>query len=164
MAKSKVQKKYTAGLKKSTAAKRKAEIRKRTAGKVKGKALYKPLAGDKVGKKNLKPSKYTKSLGSVRKRILEESGKMKGGQNERFIKAVSKVTGIPKSIIDQVFEKGLKAWTIGHRPGTTAPQWARARVYSFIQKGGAVTSGADEALYIKAKKALEKKSGQFKLK
>jgi hypothetical protein len=164
MAKAKVSAKYTAGLKESTAAKRKAEIRKRTAGKVKGKDLFKPLAGDTVGKENLKPSKYTKSLGAVRKQIIEESGKMKGKQNDRFIKAVSKVTGIPKSIINEVFEKGLKAWTIGHRPGATPAQWARARVYSFLQKGKTVTSGADQRLYAEAKKATEKKSLQFKLK
>ena len=53
----KVPRKYTSGLSKSTAAKRKAQIRKRATGKVTGKAKYKPLAGDSKAK--TKPSKYT---------------------------------------------------------------------------------------------------------
>ena len=52
----KVPKKYTSGLSESTAAKRKAEIRKRATGKVKGKDLYKPLPGD--SKKTTRKSKY----------------------------------------------------------------------------------------------------------
>ena len=58
----KVPSKYVAGLKKSTAAKRAAEIRKRAKGEVKGKDKYKPLAGDKVAK--TKPSQYTIKAGS----------------------------------------------------------------------------------------------------
>jgi hypothetical protein len=64
-----------------------------------------------------------------------------GDQQERFLKGVAKVTGISKGIIDQVYKRGLAAWAVGHRPGATQSQWARARVYSFLQKGGAVTKG-----------------------
>lgn len=164
MAKAKIQKKYTAGLKASTASKRKAEIRKRLEGKVKGKAQYKPLAGDTVGKKNLKPSKHTLALKDLRAKIAEQSTKLKGDQQSRFISATSKVTGIPKSIIDEVYRKGMQAWASGHRPGATQSQWARARVYSFLNKGNAVTKGPDQILYTKAKKALQKKNTGFKLK
>ena len=150
----KVPSKYTAGLKKSTAAKRATEIRKRAKGEVKGKDKYKPLPGDKKAK--TKPSKYTVRAGNVRKAILEKATTLKGSQDERFVSAVASVTGVPKSIVRKVYDKGLAAWAIGHRPGTTAAQWARARVYSFIT-GGKTSRTADQQLYIQAKKATKDK-------
>ncbi len=163
MAKPKVQEKYTRGLKKSTADKRKAQIRKRMAGKVTGKAQYKPLAGDTVGKKNLRPSKHTTALKDLRVEISDQMAKMKGKQGDRFVGAVARVTGIPKGIIDEVYRKGLQAWSVGHRAGATQSSWARARVYSFLNKGKTATT-ADATLYLKAKKALSKKNSKFKLK
>ena len=150
----KVPTKYTAGLKKSTAAKRASEIRKRSKGEVKGKDKYKPLPGDKVAK--TKPSQYTVKAGEVRKTILEKATTLKGPQDDRFVSAVASVTGVPKNIIRQVYDKGLAAWAVGHRPGTTAAQWARARVYSFIT-GGKTTRTADQTLYLQAKKATKEK-------
>ena len=79
----KVPTKYTTGVSESTAAKRRAEIRKRQAGKVKGKDLYKPLAGD--SKKTTRKSKYTKKVGKLRTDILARAQKMQGTQSERFI-------------------------------------------------------------------------------
>ena len=146
---------YTAGLKKSTAAKRATEIRKRAKGDVKGKDKYKPLPGDK--KAETKPSQYTIKAGNVRKAILEKATTLKGPQDERFVSAVASVTGIPKSIVRQVYDKGLAAWATGHRPGATAAQWARARVYSFLT-GGETTRTADQQLYIQAKKATKDKN------
>lgn len=150
----KVPTRYTAGLKQSTAAKRATEIRKRSKGEVKGKDKYKPLPGDKVAK--TKPSQYTIKAGEVRKAILEKATTLKGPQDDRFVSAVASVTGVPKNIIRQVYDKGLAAWAVGHRPGTTAAQWARARVYSFIT-GGKTTRTADQTLYLQAKKATKEK-------
>jgi len=157
MAKQKVPRKYTAGLSESTAAKRKAEIRKRVAGK----KSFKKLPGDS---KETKPSVYTKRVtrSGLQKAISDASAKMKGSQDERFVKAVAKVTDIPKSIIDKVFKKGLAAWAVGHRPGATQSQWARARVYSFLT-GGKTTTTADSVLFLEAKEALKKKNSRFKL-
>jgi hypothetical protein len=153
----KVAKKYTAGLKESTAAKRKAEIRKRVKGKVSEAESRKPLPGDKTAK--TKPSQYTRKAGELRKDILERASKMRTGtQKERFIKATALETGIPKSIIDQVYDRGLKAWSIGHRPGATPAQWAIARVYSFLT-GGKTTTTGDADLFKKAKEAIKDKGG-----
>ena len=162
MAKAKIQKKYLAGLKESTANKRKAEFRKRIEGKVKGKDQYKPVAGDNTSKKT-RPSSYTLSMGKLREEILEQAPKEKGTQTERFLSATSKVTGIPRSIIKKVYNKGMQAWATGHRPNVPQAAWARARVYSFLQKGKAVTKGPDLSLYMEAKEAIKNKSG-FKLK
>lgn len=157
----KVPKKYTSGLGDSTAARRKAEIRKRVSGKRSGSARFKPLPGDT---KETRPSRYTLSAAKMREEIREATAKMEtGSQQDRFIRGVSKVTGIPKGIIDQVYKKGLAAWAVGHRPGASQAQWARARVYSFLQKGNTVTKGPDLDLYQKAKKALDKKGSGMKL-
>ena len=163
MAKAKIQKKYTAGLGKSTTARRKAAFRRRIEGKEKGASRFKKVAGD--AKAKTKPSRYTLSLGKLRDEIRDSASRMeKGSQDDRFIRAVAKVTKIPQSIIDQVFRKGQAAWAVGHRPGATQSHWARARVYYFLQKGKTVTKGPDEALYIKAKKALDKKGTGIRLK
>lgn len=46
---------------------------------------------------------------------------------------ISKKTGISKSTLNTVYNRGLKAWkTGGSRPGTTAPQWATSRTYKYI--------------------------------
>ena len=156
----KVPRKYTSGLKKSTAAKRKAQIRARSKGKVTGKAKYKPLAGDTTRK--TRPSKYTKSATGLRKAISEESKKVRSDSNKtKFIRAAAKSTGVPSSIIRRVYERGEAAWGVGHRVGATQAQWAKARVYSFLQKGKTATMG-DKQLYIEAKK--RQTGSDFKLK
>lgn len=46
---------------------------------------------------------------------------------------ISKRTGIPRSALNTVYNRGLKAWKMGgSRPGATASQWAIARVYKFV--------------------------------
>jgi hypothetical protein len=153
----KVPKKYTSGLSESTAAKRKAEIRKRA----KGKDSYKPLPGD--AKAKTKESKYTKSASKLREEIRLETTKAPGkNRKERFINATSKITNIPKSIIEKVYDRGLAAWATGHRPGATAQQWALARVYSFLT-GGKTTTMSDAPLYAQAKKILKEKKSDFRL-
>ncbi len=152
----KVPKKYTRGLGESTQARRKAEIRKR----IKGKESFKPLPGD--ARAETKPSKYTQRIkkSGLRSVIQEEAVKKEGKPRERFIKAVASVTDIPKGIIQEVFDKGLAAWAVGHRPGATQEQWARARVYSFLSKGRTVET-ADKQLFEKAKESLKKKGKRF---
>jgi len=47
--------------------------------------------------------------------------------------AISRKTGISRSTLNTVYNRGLKAWkTGGSRPGATAPQWAVARVYKYV--------------------------------
>lgn len=151
----KIQKKYTAGLSESTAAKRKAEFRKR----IKGKKSYEPVAGDARAK--TKESKHTKKAKNIRDEIRMLTPKMKGkGTTERFKRATARATGIPYRIIDEVYRKGQAAYGVGHRPGATQDQWARARVYSFITKGK-TTKTADASLFLEAKKILKEKGKRF---
>jgi len=47
--------------------------------------------------------------------------------------AISRHTGISRSTLNTVYNRGLKAWKMsGSRPGTTAIQWAIARVYKYV--------------------------------
>ena len=47
--------------------------------------------------------------------------------------AIARRTGIPRSTLNTVYNRGLKAWrTGGSRVGATASQWAVARTYKYI--------------------------------
>jgi len=65
---------------------------------------------------------------------------IKGLQNK------AKKTGMPYSILKQVYNRGMAAWKGGHRPGATQQQWAFARVNSFVTKSSGTWGGADKDL------------------
>ena len=54
--------------------------------------------------------------------------------NLKFNKnAIARRTGISRSTLNTVYNRGLKAWkTGGSRPGATAAQWAVARTYKYV--------------------------------
>ena len=60
--------------------------------------------------------------------------------------AKAKKSGISKSILKKVYDRGMAAWRGGHRPGTTQQQWAFARVNSFVTKSSGTWGGADKDL------------------
>ena len=62
------------------------------------------------------------------------------------LKNKSEKSGISVGVLKKVYNRGLAAYKTGHRPGTTAPQWAMARVNSFITKGSGTWGGADKDL------------------
>lgn len=75
---------------------------------------------------------------------------------EKALANKAKATGISKTTLKDVYEKGLAAWKRGHRPGVGQHQWAMARVNSFVTgKGGA--RKADKGLWKKASKEKKKK-------
>jgi len=46
---------------------------------------------------------------------------------------IARRTGISRSTLNTVYNRGLKAWkTGGSRPGATAAQWAVARTYKYV--------------------------------
>jgi len=65
---------------------------------------------------------------------------IKGLQNK------AKKTGMPYSILKQVYNRGMAAWKGGHRPGATQQQWAFARVNSFVTKSSGTWGKADKDL------------------
>jgi len=48
---------------------------------------------------------------------------------------IAKATGVPKSTLQTVYDRGMAAWRTGHRPGATAQAWGMARVHSFVLHG-----------------------------
>jgi len=144
--------KYFTGLDEKTKIKREKEIEERKEEGIKPPQLYEDLPGDKDAK--TEPSKYTKTEGA--QKVREET---KDNSKEEFIRASSKVSGVAKDIIEEVYDKGLKAWsTSGHRPGATAQQWAIARVYAFLFDAKSGARKADQHLWDKhlnAKKSIE---------
>src|SRR6056300_317535 len=55
-------------------------------------------------------------------------------------------SGMPYSILKQVYDRGMAAWKGGHRPGASQQQWAFARVNSFVTKSSGTWGGADKDL------------------
>ena len=107
---------YFSGLTKSQSVKREKELLRRR------RVPYSKLmlgASNKGGTK--KKSKWTQQFHKVYPGL-------------KFNKdAIAKRTGISRSVLNTVYNRGLKAWkTGGSRPGATAPQWAVARVYKFV--------------------------------
>ena len=81
---------------------------------------------------------------------MMKSMAMKANVNlDETIKAVknkAEKTGMPYSILKQVYNRGMAAWKGGHRPGATQQQWALARVNSFVTKSSGIWGGADKDL------------------
>ena len=55
----------------------------------------------------------------------------------------AKKSGMPYGILKKVYDRGMAAYKTGHRPGTTAQQWAFARVNSFVTKSSGTWGKAD---------------------
>ena len=68
---------------------------------------------------------------------------------DKALKKKADKTGMPFGILKQVFQRGVKAWQSGHRPGTNAVQWGHARVNSFVTKSKGTWGGADKDLAAK---------------
>ena len=68
--------------------------------------------------------------------------------NEKIQGLVTKAkkSGMPYGILKKVYDRGMAAYKTGHRPGTTAQQWAFARVNSFVTKSSGTWGKADKDL------------------
>lgn len=110
---------------------------------------YKPAPGD--AKAETKPSKHTKKF----KKMFGESEIEEGSAADKSLQKKADKSGISKSILKQVYNRGVAAWRTGHRPGTTPEQWGHARVNSFITKGKGTWGKADKDLADKVRGASE---------
>ena len=134
-------KKYYKGLSKKNKTRRAKEIKKFGSLSWKNSKAYVGFKTDKGVK--TKSSSYTEKW------------------NKLFPKAKSieeraKVTGIPKRILQESYNRGMAAWRTGHRPGANQQQWGYARVSSFLVCGKThYTTDADLV-----RKARETKGGK----
>ena len=119
-------------------------------------SAYTKWDADYADKDKKKPYKTKKSAATsaYEKRFGESINE---GDADTALANKAKATGISKSVLRGVYDKGLAAWKTGHRPGVGQHQWAMARVNSFVTgKGGA--RKADKGLWKKASKSKKKKS------
>lgn len=82
-----------------------------------------------------------------RKRVAKRkpTRKKSGGSKAAVLSKYSKSSGISKSTLSKVYQRGLGAYySSGSRPGVSAHQWAAGRVRSFATgKGGARKADKD---------------------
>ena len=141
----KLRKDFGKGLGKSTKDKRQAQFNKQAKKHWDDPSAYKPAPGDKSTE--TKPSQYTKKYKQMYGdkepknemvgvlKLEDKLVKEDKGQIRKAIQKKSDASGIAYSILKQVFDRGVAAWRVGHKPGTTPAQWGLARVNSFIVKG-----------------------------
>lgn len=116
---------------------------------------YKPAPGDKEA--DTKPSKYTKKY-----QQKYEEGSMKSFAEfvtedvDKALKNKADESGAPKSVLKDVYDRGVAAWKTGHRPGTTPSQWGLARVNSFLTYGKTAKT-ADKDLFEKLPDSVQDK-------
>ena len=103
--------------------------------------------GQEVKKKD--PSAYKKAQQKVNS--MKESFEPLDEEEYPGLQKKADKSGMPLGILKQVYKRGLAAYKTGHRPGATAPQWAMARVNSFITKGKGTWGKADSDLAAKVR-------------
>lgn len=110
---------YTKGVDKKQ---REKELKERRESKKPLKDLF-PKKTDKeaIKKGQVKPSNYTTKFNKLYPDLKFDK------------KVFSKKFKIPLKDLDEVYDKGIKAWkTAGSRAGVPAIAWGRARLYKFI--------------------------------
>lgn len=112
--------KYYRGLTRRQNLQRKRSATRRTKMSFKDPKAYVPWKSDK-GVKTRKSS-YTERF-------------HKKYPNAKSLPEIAKATGISKTILQKVYDRGMAAWRTGHRPGASQHAWGMARVYSFALKG-----------------------------
>ena len=112
---------------------------------------YKPLKSDKIAREKGIPKS-----GSCTQRWNKAHPEAKSNASK------SKITGIPKKILDKVGNKGRGAYySSGSRPGQTSQSWGVARVNCFILNKKTVTAGPDKDLYQEAIKTSPRAKSWF---
>ena len=132
-------KKYVAGLSDKEKKSHDKHLEKQGKKSDSDKSAYKQSPADKVAK--TKPSVHTKKY----KQMFGESD-VELNEVIKGLKKKAEKSGMPYSILKQVYNRGMAAWKGGHRPGTTPQQWAFARVNSFITKSSGTWGKADSDL------------------
>jgi hypothetical protein len=91
----------------------------------------------------------------ARNKLYKKTGKFE--ERRLYIESIAGLqkkadqSGMPYSILKQVYDRGMAAWKSGHRPGASQQQWAFARVNSFVTKSSGTWGGADKDLAAKVK-------------
>ena len=116
-------------------------------------AAYKPAPGDATAKtkKSRHTKKFKQMYGEMAEHLTFEDFTVNEQDADAALKKKADKTGMPLSILKQVFKRGVAAWRTGHRPGTNAVQWGLARVNSFVTKSAGTWGKADKDLAAKVR-------------
>jgi hypothetical protein len=112
--------KYYRGLTKKKTQERKRAITRRARMSWKDPKAYRSFRSDKGVK--TRRSSYTSKFHSKY-------------PDAKTLPEIAKATGIPKTVLQEVYDRGMAAWRTGHRPGASQQAWGMARVHSFVMKG-----------------------------
>jgi hypothetical protein len=112
--------KYYRGLSTRRKGQRRREITRRAKMSHKNPAAYRPFATDRGTRR--RPSSYTSRFHTKYPGVTG-------------LPAIAKATGVPQSVLEKVYDRGLAAWRTGHRPGASQHAWGMARVHSFVLHG-----------------------------
>src|SRR5210317_1185715 len=116
-----------------------------------GMAQAKKMKGDEPPLKKSTITKGHEIAKSILKKEEKEHPAKELYEAIAAVKNKAEKTGMPYSILKQVYDRGMAAWRGGHRPGATQVQWALARVNSFVTKSSGTWGGADKDLAAKVK-------------
>ena len=119
------------------------DLKKKLPGAIKDKAINK--LKDKIDAINPLSPLHAVGNAQINKNISKLRDKKKALTDK------AKKSGMPYGILKKVYDRGMAAYKTGHRPGTTAQQWAFARVNSFVTKSKGTWSGADKDLAAKVR-------------
>ena len=89
---------------------------------------------DKMLRRDYKPFPTDRGV-KTRRSSYTQRFRRKYGDKIRTIPQISRATGVPIEVLQQVYRRGMAAWRTGHRPGASQQAWAWARVYSYVMKG-----------------------------
>lgn len=87
---------------------------------------------------------------------ISDSVELSEAKGNEGLKKKAEKSGMPLSILRQVYNRGVAAWRTGHRPGTTPQQWGFARVNSFVTKSSGTWGKADADLAAKVRGSAKK--------
>ena len=116
------------------------------------------IRNDRIKAAAIKVRKDREAMAKRDAKELERKNKMKFKEHAEMmedatagLKKKAEKSGMPLSILRQVYNRGVAAWKTGHRPGTTPSQWGFARVNSFVTKSSGTWGKADKDLASKVK-------------
>jgi hypothetical protein len=164
----KIPTKYLSGLSKSKQSQMKHEIKKFRDKPDDYEAAYEPWSADKgvrPKQRSQATSAYHRMFGRKHESMSLCDRLVIGARTEatlsedsdKGLSAKAQASGIPLSILRQVFNRGMAAWKTGHRPGVAQQQWAYGRVNSFITGSGGARK-ADADLWSRAKQSRKQES------
>ena len=116
------------------------------------------IRNDRIKAAAIKVRKDREAMAKRDAKEMERKNKMKFKEHAQMmedatagLKKKAEKSGMPLSILRQVYNRGVAAWKTGHRPGTTPSQWGFARVNSFVTKSSGTWGKADKDLAAKVR-------------